>query len=438
MSRLILFFLMILPFTVLSQESDSKIVITKTSPENEKILQESKPQGAHNIPVPKFVIKTKDNNFIMAIGGFINPIMGYDIGNNLYNISGAGISFVTNKIPVPALAGHKADYYINPINGAIDLQVVGLTGTSNQITGYIKVGTNGVSTEINVTRAYITWKRFTAGMKLTLLQDEYACQPPTIDPQGPCGCISTISYEISYKSKSYNGFRFALGLDMPSYYSSNGYYYGKDFPDFDNEQVACDEYENAEQLVPDIPMWVQYEFSPFNRIRVSGIIRNFAYRDLIADNTRHTTGWGIMLSGNVNPWKPLILYYQAAYGRGIGNYLQDIAGQPLSFIPNDKKPGELKASPMMGINFGATFNINPKWQINIMGSESRIWDVGSQCMAKDAPSNYKYALYAGGNVFFNITTYLQAGIEYLWGHHQTWNIGGAHDSRIQVQLMFTL
>ena len=51
--------------------------------------------------------------------------------------------------------------------------------------------------------------------------------------------------------------------------------------------------------------------------------------------------------------------------------------------------------------------------------------------------NYKYALYGAVNCFYNFTSYLQLGVEYIWGHRQTWNKGGAHDNRIQTQLAFT-
>lgn len=406
-----------------------------TTPEVAEILNRTRPKEAHSIPVPKFVVKTANNNFIMTIGGMINPIMGYDIGNNLYKQPGAGISFVTAEIPVPAVKGHKSDFYINPINGSLDLQVVGLAGTPDEITGYVKIGTNGINSTILLQRAYVSWRNFTAGMKLTLMQDAYACQPPTIDPEGPSGCVSNVAYEIGYTSKSYSGFRFAAAIDMPTYYSSNGYYRGKDFPQFDGKQVT--DYADAEQLIPDIPAWVEYSSSQWNRIRLSGLIRNFAYRDLVADKTRHMVGWGVMLSGNLNPVKPLILYFQAAYGKGIGSYLQDIAGKPVSFVPDDSRPGRMTASPMMGLNIGLTYNVNPKLQFNAMFSQSRIWDVEAYCNSLPETENYKYALYGAVNCFYNITPYLQWGLEYIWGHRQTWNAGGADDNRIQTQIAFT-
>ncbi len=425
------------PDTVAEQpEKGSRLEVRRMTPEAARILEKTRPVESGSIPMPKFVVKSANNNFLLTIGGMINPILGYDIGNNLYKQSDAGISFVTSAIPVPAQAGKKGDFFINPINGSVDLQVVGLANTPNEISGYIKVGTNGINSSIVLQRAYVSWRGFTAGMKLTTMQDDYACQPPTIDPEGPSGCVSNVAYEIGYKSKSYNGFRFAAALDMPSFYSSNGKYRGKDYPlnvEFDGKQVIGE----AEQFVPDIPVWVEYSFSQWNRIRISGLLRNYAYRDLVSSKTRHTVGWGAMLSGNIQPAKPVILYYQFAYGHGIGAYLQDIAGKPISFVPDNDRPGRVSASPMMGLNFGISYSPTSKLQFNAMFSESRIWNVADYCNALDESQNYKYALYGAVNCFYNINSFLQWGIEYVWGHRQTWNIGGAHDSRIQTQLAFT-
>lgn len=416
-----------------SISKSNPVSITRTTPEVREILQKTRPAEPKAIPVPNFVVKTADNNFIMAIGGEINPIIGGDIGNNLYKQGGAGISFVTSQIPVPAQKGHKGDFYINPLNATVDLQITGLANTPDAITGYVKIGTNGINSSLMLQRAYITYRGFQAGMQLTLAQDGYACQPPTIDPEGPSGCLSAVAYEVAYKSKDYNGFKFAVGLDMPSFYSSNGYYRGKDYPVYNDRQVDI----SVDQVIPDVPAWVEYSFSQWNRVRLTGLLRNFHYRDVIADKTRYTPGWGVMLSGNLSPADPVIFYYQFVYGKGIGAYLQDLAGQPFSYIPDDKHPGKMKASSMMGANIGITYNATSKLQFNAMFSESRIWGVRDYATVPDSGCNYKYALYGAVNCFYNITPYLQWGIEYLWGHKETWDIGGAHDSRIQTQLAFT-
>ncbi len=51
--------------------------------------------------------------------------------------------------------------------------------------------------------------------------------------------------------------------------------------------------------------------------------------------------------------------------------------------------------------------------------------------------NYRSAVYVAANCFYNITSYLQVGIEYLYGRRYTWNMGGANDNRIQTQFQFT-
>ncbi len=429
------------------EPSGSKVEFIKTAnhPDVKEILKKERPVEATAIPVPHFAVRTADNKFVMTIGGQINPIIGTDLGNDLYEVDGAGIDFITGMIPVPSVSGKRSDFYINPLNANIDFQIVGFGGTKHQVTGYLKFGTNGESTAIKLKKAYVSWMGITAGLKSTLFEDGTAASPPTIDPQGPCGMVSTSVYEVSYVSPSFNGFRFAAGLDIPNYYTSNGVYRGHDFKTWRQEEIEGKPVADPEaynQNVPDIPMWVEYAASDYNRIRLSGIIRNFAYRDMLEGKRRNSVGWGLMLSGNLNPVEPLILYMQAAYGKGIGAYIQDLAGQPLSFVPEDSQPGHMTPSPMMGITLGATYNISKKWQVNAMVSESRIWGVGPYAIAAaDAPdniNNYKYGFYAAGNVFYNISSYLQVGMEYLYGKRGTWNAGSACDNRIQMQLMFTL
>lgn len=410
------------------------IQIGRVSEEIAVILLNNRAPEVQPEKAPTFHISTANRNFILTIGGQVNVITGYDIGNNLYKQKGAGLSFTTSAIPVPPKQGSRSDYFINPLHGYLDFQVVGLQGTPNEISGYIKLSTNGVNSSIILKRAYLTYRNFTLGLKLTAFEDAKAMQPPTIDPEGPAGGVNTAVYEIGYTSRSFGGFRFGAALDMPTYHNSNGYYRGKDYPEYDGKQVLND---NAEEIIPDIPAWIEYASPSGNRIRLSGLLRHFAYHDLLAGKKRGTFGWGAMLSGNLYPSDKVILYYQMAYGKGIGAYIQDIAGKPISFVPDNAHPGHMKASPMMGWTAGVSYNPTPRLQLNAMFSQSRIWDVADYCNALPEEQNYKYALYGAANCFYSITSYLQAGLEYLWGYRRTWDIGGAHDSRIQAQLAFT-
>lgn len=413
----------------------TRIEFTRVTPELEAIMQKDRQSEPQNTSVPRFALRSTNNKFIFAIGGHINPILGYDLGNDLYEQDGAGLSFVTSQIPVPALKGAKSDFFINPLNTQIDFQIVGFGGTANAITAYIKIGTNNNDPHIKLKRAYISYRGFTAGQVQTLMQDGDAVQPPTIDPQGPSGEIGTTVYELNYRSPSYNGFRWGAAVSKPSYYSSNGIYLGHDHPTYRGEQVVS--VSNVSQAAPDVPAFVEYGRDG-NRVRLSAMLRCFKYRDVVNDKLRYILGYGVALTGNLQPCDAVKFYYQAAYGKGIGAYIQDIAGMPLSFIPSDNEIGHMQASPMMGINFGFTFKLSKKWSINIMGSEARIWKVRNYSTATADSPNYKYGLYAAGNVFYDITPYLQWGMEYVWGRRMTWDKGGANDSRIQTQIKFTI
>lgn len=426
---------------------DARIVFSRVHPGSSlaSIIAKDRPVGVTEIPVPHFAIHTADNKFVMTIGGQINPIIGVDLGNDLYEVDDAGISFVTNAIPVPSVSGQRSDFYINALNADVDFTIIGLGGTKDQITGYLKLGTNGNNSAVKLKKAYVSWMGFTAGMTNTLFKDGDAAQPPTIDPQGPSGEVGGTAYQFSYVSPTFGeGFKAALGVAVPTYYHSSGRYHGHDFADEaykDLEgKLVCDP-TAFNQNIPDIPMWIQWSASDNNRIRLSGLLRNFVYRDELTQKKCHTVGWGVMLSGNWNPVEPLIFYLQAVYGRGIGNYIQDISGLPLSFTPSETALGKMTPNPMMGLNLGLTYNIGKRWQVNAMASEARIWKVEPYAIAQTQNpgnfNNYRYGFYAAANAFYNISSYFQVGLEYVYGHRKTWNAGGASDSRIQTQFQFT-
>lgn len=426
---------------VVSEVGALEIVQTEKIPEVKTAIEMARPAGPTSVPTPKFTIRTRNNQFMMTVGGVINPIFGYDMGNNLY--AEDGINFVTGDIPVPALTGHKGRVFINPLNSKVDFTVVGLGGTENQITGYVRLSMNGVNSSVRMNRAYIRYRGFTVGENSTLALDEAAGDIPQIDPQGPNGLVNTANYQISYRSRDYSGFRFAVGLEMPTFYAASGRYLGRDYMSYYGHMVESE----VDQLVPDVPMWVEYGKGN-NRVRFTGIIRNFAYQDMLKRHRYHEVGWGAMISGNFQFYKPLLFYYQAVYGKGIGNYIQDIAGRPISFTPRSSQPGRVDATPMMGLMFGASYQATPRLSFNAVGSFAKVWGVKEYATVNDATkddangnsvmtagsANYHYGSYFAVNCFYKITSYLRFGVEYLYGRRTTYTLGSAHDNRLQTQL----
>lgn len=425
--------------------SGNKVSIVKTSQDSVvyNILDKDRSKDVNEIPVPHFAIRTANNKFVMTVGAKVNPIIGTDLGSDLYKMDDAGINFIPSQIRIPAADGRKSDFYINALNADIDFQIVGFGGTRDQITGYIKFSTDGNAKALRMSKAWVTWRGLSAGLKGTMFQDD-EIMPPTIDPQGPNGAIHATVNEFGYKSRSFGGFKFGIALDLPTYYSSRGKYWGKDYRTWDNrnlegEQVCDPDYYSFQ--CPDIPLFIQYG-KKMNRIRLSAILRPMIYRNVLEEKRMCTLGWGLSLTGNVQPVEQLTFYLQAAYGHGIGAYIQDLQGLPISFVPKNDKPGEMRATPMMGWVAGATYDITPKWQANIMVSQARVWKV-SEYAEHEADSeteinNYKFGYYGAANVFYNISSYFQIGLEYLYGYRKSWNLGSGHDNRLQFMVQFSL
>lgn len=434
----------------MKRSGDNRLYLVHTSRDSTvyAILQKDRPLSFRDTPVPHFAIHTGDNAFILTIGGKIQPIMGWDLGNELYEVSGAAGGFVTNRIPVPAPEFKKSDFYINAMNANITLQVVGFGGTTNQITGFFKIGTDGYKNPLKLKIAYVKWRGFTAGMKKTLFEDENANMPSMIDPQGPSGAVDATNYLFNYETPSLNGFRAAVGIEIPTFNTSDGRYLGKDYKEFDGQDILNRPVVDPtayNQLVPDIPAYVEWSKDGGNRIRLSGILRTLSYRDLLKNKRRTTFGWGVQLSGNWTPIRQLSFSGQAVYGKGIGNYILDLAGIPLSFTPKSVNPGALTPTPELGLVFAATWNINRRWQMNAVYSMARMWKVGAYALVEsesgddpDEFNNYRYANYVGANVFYQISSFFQVGMEYLYGQRHTWYRGQAHDNRISFDVCFNL
>lgn len=434
----------------MKHSTDNRLYLVHTAKDSTvyKILQKDRPLSFRDTPVPHFAIHTGDNAFILTIGGKIQPIMGWDLGNDLYEESGAAGGFVTNQIPVPAPRFKNSDFYINALNANITLQVVGFGGTRNQISGFFKIGTDGYRNPLKLKMAYVKWRGFTAGMKKTLFEDENANMPPMIGPQGPSGAVDATNYLFNYETPVFNGFRAAVGVEIPTFNTSDGRYLGKDYKEFNGQDILNKPVVDPtayNQLVPDIPAYVEWARDGGNRIRLSGILRTLTYRDLLNNRRRTTLGWGVQLSGNWTPIRQLSFCGQAVYGKGIGNYILDLAGIPLSFAPKSSNPGALAPTPEMGLVFAATWNIDKRWQMNAVYSMARMWNVGAYALAEsesgdnpDDCNNYRYANYVGANVFYQISSFFQVGMEYLYGQRHTWYRGQAHDNRISFDVCFIL
>lgn len=411
-----------LPFNELGAQTLS---VKRTTEEQKELLHENKPSGIEAIKAPEFALSSSSGNFIMALGGFLKPIMGWDIGNTLDQ----NISFSPTSIPVPSVKGQRSEFFFDALQSSIDLQMIGLPRTENQIVGYAKIKFNGNGSTVKVKSLYIKYRGFLIGLNSSLFEDAKT-SPTTISSKGVAGCDHSHSTQLSYISKGYSGFSFGAGIALPSFQYNEGDYEGDDHPDLDGHDYLG----KASQRIPDVLGYLQYGWGKGSHVRASGVIRNFQYMNRYegADDLRNITGWGAQLSSIIKIGRPINLLGQITYGKGIGSYISDLGKLGASYIPRDSDPGAMYATPMMGWFAGVRYYLNEKIMLNGTFGMSHVWD------CKAYLPDFRYGIDVRGSIFYQASPWLGWAVEYIWGEKNTYIDQRASVNRIQAAVILTL
>ena len=402
-------------------DKGSGLRVEETTEQQNALFDRTRPQRPQNNVKPLFTISDSKSRFMMQIGGYVNPIIGWDLGNVVNTID-----FIPAEIPVPVTKGQHSNFFINPLHSKLAFQILGMPGSRHEVGAYIQMGYDGSSRAVKLHYAYVTFANWTIGRAPTLFQDGNAI-PNTIDPQGPNGAVSTGAYALQFKHRFPCGFGLGLALELPTYDRYAGKYWGKDYPDLDGVLG----YDNATQPVPDIPMYIEYCGSGLNHIRLSGIVRNFYYYNEHDSRTNSTLGWGLQLSGNLQPKGPLTLYYECTYGKGIGNYIQDISVMTVSYLPSDSQIGKMDASRMMGWLAGFSVDLPKSLTLGAVYSQARLWGTSTY------DSGYRYGQYVEASLLYNPRKYVTFGVEYLYGSRTGYDRVSGHVSRVQGMVQFS-
>lgn len=414
--------MLLLPITQLGGQTLS---VKRTTEEQKELLHENKPSGIDAIKAPEFALSSNNGNFIMALGGFIKPTIGWDIGNTLNQ----NMSFTPTSIPVPSVKGQRSEFFFDALQSGVDLQMIGLPNTENQIVGYAKIKFNGNGSTLKVKSLYIKYRGFLIGLNSSLFEDAKT-SPTTISSKGVAGCDHSHATQLSYISKAFSGFSFGAGIALPSFQYNEGDYEGDDYPDLDGHDYLG----KATQRIPDVLGYLQYGWGKGSHVRASGVVRNFQYMNKYngADELRNTTGWGAQLSTIIKIGQPINLLGQAIYGKGIGSYISDLGKLGASYIPRESDPGGIYATPMMGWFAGVRYFATDKIMINATFGMSHVWD------CKAYSPDFRYGIDVRGSIFYQMSPWLGWAVEYIWGQKNTYVDTRASINRIQAAMILSL
>lgn len=189
------------------------------------------------------------------------------------------------------------------------------------------------------------------------------------------------------------------------------------------------------QRMPNFPAYLQYGWNSKCHLRAAAIVRSMTYDNLVANKAESETGWGVLLSTTFNLCSKVQVYGQGVYGRGISQYMNDLSNLNVDIVPDPDKAGRMQVLPMMGWYAGLQYNITPNVFVSSTYSQSRLY---SENDYPSTPSEqYRYGQYLVANLFWNITSDLQVGAEYLRGWRTDFNDQTRHANRLNLAVQYS-
>lgn len=399
---------------IIEDESSKGIVmvtIDKAGDEIIRIINESQLSYIHDPKAPRFLLMDKQGKFALGIGGYVRATAEYDF---------KGIVDDIDFIPafIPNSSKIKNQFQMDASTSTIFLKLVGHTKLLGDFVVYTAGNFRGGDNYgFQLLNAYATFRDVTVGYTYGGFMDLGAL-PSTIDFQGPNGATFYRATQLAYTYKGLKNFRFNASIEMPAV-----------------DGTTNSKLDIAQQRMPDFTAYAQYGWNNSSHLRVGGIIRSMTYTSTLSDKASAVTGYGLQASTTFNVGKKWQFFGQASYGKGIGQYLNDISNLNVDIVPDPDKEGKMQALPMLGWYAGLQYNLCSKVFLSTTYSMSRLYSENGY--PTNESNSYHYAQYLATNVFWNVTPNMQVGAEYLRGWRTNFDNSTHHANRMNLLVQYS-
>ena len=270
--------------------------------------------------------------------------------------------------------------------------------------------------DFKLKKAYFTAGDWTVGYATSTFEDTQA-KPATIDGSGPNGGNSRTNVLVRYSHTFKEKWTVAGSFEFPSSSIKSDGVYTK----------GCSDY------VPDIAAFIQYQWGGgASHVRLSGLGRVLTYRDLVVGKNYNIFGWGAQFSTTIKALPQLNFYGTVTFGKGHESYTTDLASDSFDLVEDPHEKGKLYAPKAIGYVLGAQYYFTKNVFADVALSEQRYYP-------KENPGDgqYKYGLYGAFNLFWDITSRFEVGMEYLAGKRMNFN--GTHGcaNRLSAMVMMS-
>ena len=352
----------------------------------------------------------KQGKFALGIGGYVRATGEYDFGGIVDDID-----FIPADIPNSSKIRNQ--FQMDASTATIFLKLVGHTRLLGDFIVYTAGNFRGGDKTFQLRNAYMSFRNVTVGYTYGGFMDLGAL-PSTIDFQGPNGATFYRATQLAYTYKGLENFRFNASVEAPAV-----------------DGTANNGLEIARQRMPDFTAYAQYGWNGNSHLRIGGIIRSMTYTGADSDKASSVTGYGVQASTTFSMGKKWQAFGQVNYGKGIGQYLNDISNLNVDIVPNPEKDGKMQALPMLGWYAGLQYNICPKVFISSTYSMSRLYSENGY--PNDEPGTYRYGQYFVANAFWNVSSNMQVGAEYLRGWRTNFDNSTNHANRFNLLVQYS-
>lgn len=354
---------------------------------------------------PTFLFMSKSANMLLGIGGVVRMRGWYDWGGAM-----PGSAFMPYMIPIPKNPLNTKHLGTTPSGTALFFQMIGRSklGTYRL---YIECNFNGYQgRDFHLKKAYATLGPWTVGYANSTFSDPTALAP-TVDAQGATNKLSRTNVLVRYMP-TFGRWTVAVSAEQPS--TQIG--------------TVAGESANVSTWLPDAAAFVQYQWSQGEHVRLAAIVRQLAWRDLLAGKNHNSVGWGVQLSSVAHPHPNVTTYVTGNIGCGYGGLLNDLLAGNYDLIADPERPGQLYAPRAFGYSLGVQYNFTERLFTSANFSQTHYLPDHAV-----SPSEYRYGWCADINLFWNVWQRLQVGAEVDLGMRM--NMDGTHRYARRAGLM---
>lgn len=385
----------------------------KAGDEIVRIMNDRQQMRFHDPKAPRFLLTDQKGKFALGIGGSVRATGEYDFNGRVDNVD-----FYPSLIAQPRKGNFtKNQFQMDISTSTLFLKLVGRTKHLGDFVVYTAGIFRGNGKTFELHNAYAQFLGFTIGYNYGSFMDPSAL-PPTIDFAGPAGSTFYRTTQLSYMFDKLKNFKIGVSMEMPSV-----------------DGTTSNDLSINTQRMPDFAASAQYSWNGSSHIKLGGIIRSMTYSSNVHDKAYSTTGYGVQASTTFNITKRFQMYGQVNYGKGIGSFLTDISNLNVDLVPDPDEEGKMQVLPMLGWYAGMQFNITPNVFVSGTYSLSRLYSENGY--PSEQSGAYRKGQYLAANAFWNVTSNLQVGVEYLRGWRSDFSSASSHANRLNMLLQYS-